>query len=391
MLGFLINVIDGSIYSWSVLRKPLEQLFSVGAIESGLPYMVFLGFSAITMIPAGRLLTKYGPRTVIILGGITLGIGWILSAFASNMLFLVMSFGFVAGGGSGILYGGPIAMATKWFPDKKGLAVGLVLIGVGSSPVTIAPLTQLVVDNYGPLGTFSTLGIFFLALIVLLAIPLKFPPVGWKPTGCQTPEMRCIAKIEMQTPKMLRTSTFYLLWSCYLIGTLSGLMAIGIASPVGQEVMKINARTSALSLSIFALFNGAGRPLFGWLSDRITPRFAALLSFIVIFVASIGMANASEGQVPLYLLCFSGFWLALGGWMAMAPTYTVMFFGTKYQPKNYAVLFTAYGAGAILGTLLSGEIRDVFGNYIYTFYPVAALAFLGIVLAFLLTKPLKMS
>ena len=100
------------------------------------------------------------------------------------------------------------------------------------------------------------------------------------------------------------------------------------------------------------------------------------------------MANVGQGQVTLYLLCFSGFWLALGGWLAMAPTYTVRFFGVRYRPKNYGVLFTAYGLGGMLGTLLSGGIRDTFGSYIYTFYPVAALAAFGLVMSFLLSKRL---
>ena len=388
-LGFMIYLINGSIYSWSIFRKPLEQLFSVGATESGLPYMVYLGFSAVTMVIAGRWLATYGPRVVIILGATILGAGWILSSFAPSMIFMVLSFGIIAGGGSGILYGGPIAVSTRWFPDKKGLAVGLVLVGIGSSPVIMAPLTQMFVDRYGPLQTFGMLGALFLALMVIFAIPLRFPPLDWKPRRCLVPETRCVAVAEIDTSKMIKTSTFYLLWSCYLIGSLSGLMAIGISSPVGQELIRIDPQTSAMTVSIFAVFNGIGRPLFGWLSDRITARYAALVSFIIIFGASIGMANAGEGRVLLYVLSFSGFWLALGGWLTMAPTYTATFFGTQNHSKNYGVLFTAYGLGAIVGTLFSGTIRDIFGSYIYTFYPLAALACFGMILAVILTKPLK--
>ncbi|HJH30428.1 MAG TPA: MFS transporter, partial [Methanosarcinaceae archaeon] len=121
--------------------------------------------------------------------------------------------------------------------------------------------------------------------------------------------------------------------------------------------------------------------------DRITPRDSAIISFIIIFLASIGMLNAGESNVVLYMVCFCCFWLCLGGWLAIAPTSTATFFGTEHYSKNYGVMFTAYGVGAILGTLISGSLKDIFGSYIYTFYPTAVLAIIGIAIAIVLLKP----
>jgi len=388
-VGLLTNLCLGSVYSWSVFRKPLEQWFNLGATESGLPYMFFLAFFAILMPIAGRLLDMYGPRIVTISGGLVVGAGWILSSFASNMSMLTVSYGMIAGGGVGIVYGGPIAVSTKWFPDKKGLAVGLTLLGFGLSPLITAPVARALINLYGPLRTFGILGTIFLIIIVLVAVPIKFPPTGWKPTGWDPPETVSSAA-DFGSSGMLRTSTFYGLWSCYVIGTLSGLMAIGISSPVGQEIIRLNPFTASIAVSIFAIFNGLGRPVFGWVTDRITPKYSAIISFVIIFLASLGMLNAGEEKVVLYMTCFSAFWLTLGGWLAMAPTSTATFFGTKRYAKNYGLVFTAYGMGAILGTLISGRLRDMFGSYIYAFYPTAALAIIGIVLAiFLLKSPKK--
>ncbi len=387
-LGLTINLCLGSVYSWSVFRKPLEQLFSAGATESGLPYMFFLAFFAILMPIAGGPLDKYGPRVITILGGVTVGFGWILASFASSMTMLAVSYGIIAGGGVGITYGGPIAVSTRWFPDKKGLAVGLTLVGFGLSPFITAPLARMFIDLYGPLQTFGIFGAVFLVLIVLLAIPLKFPSAEWKPAGW-TPSKAAITTVDMDTSKMLKTPTFYGLWLCYTIGTLGGLMAIGISSPVGQEIIKLAPQTAAITISIFAVFNGIGRPIFGWLTDRLTPRHSAVISFVIIFLASIGMLNAGETKIVLYILCFCCFWLCLGGWLAIAPTSTAIFFGTKHYGKNYGIMFTAYGAGAILGGLISGRIRDIFGSYIYTFYPTAVLAVIGIVIAIFLLKSSK--
>jgi MFS transporter, OFA family, oxalate/formate antiporter len=185
---------------------------------------------------------------------------------------------------------------------------------------------------------------------------------------------------------MIKSSTFYGLWSCYIIGTFSGLMAIGISSPVGQEIIKLNAATAAIFVSLFAIFNGIGRPLFGWLTDRHTPQITAIISFIIIFLASLGMLTAGESDIWLYAICFCGFWLTLGGWLALAPAATAMFFGMKDYSKKYGIVYTAYGVGAIFGTILSGRLRDIFGSYTYTFIPNAILAIIGILIAIFLLK-----
>lgn len=388
LIGLVINISLGAVYAWSVFRKPLESLFHAGATESGMPFMFFLAFFALTMPFAGGYLDKYGPKTVTMLGGALVGAGWILASFASGIGMLSISYGLIAGGGVGLVYGGPIALATKWFPDKKGLAVGLTIMGFGLSPFITAPLAVWLIGQYGPLMTFRILGMVFFALIVFLGMFLKFPPVGWKPQRW-TPSAGFSSCADISTSEMLKTSSFYGLWLCYVIGTLSGLMAIGIASSVGQEIVKLDAAAAALAVSVFAVFNGAGRPLFGWLTDKIKPRYAAVISFVLIFFASIGMLAVGKADIALYLIFFSVFWLCLGGWLAIAPAASATFFGAKHHGKNYGLIFTAYGLGAILGTLASGMIKDKFGSYTNVFYLTAGLAILGIIIAILFLKQPK--
>ena len=188
---------------------------------------------------------------------------------------------------------------------------------------------------------------------------------------------------------MLRTGTFYALWGTFTIGSLAGLMAIGITKPVGMEVAGISPGFGTLSLSIFALFNGAGRPLFGWLADSLSPRHTAILSFLLIFLASAVFYLWGQGNVALYFVAFSILWLNLGGWLAIAPTATATFFGKRFYAKNYGVVFTAYGVGAILGGILSGAIRDATGGYLPVFLPVMGLALLGAIVAAAALKPLR--
>ncbi len=163
---------------------------------------------------------------------------------------------------------------------------------------------------------------------------------------------------------------------------LTGLMAIGIASPVGEEIVGLTSRQAAFMVSFFAIFNGIGRPIFGWVTDRYSPKWAAISSYVLIIIASLLMLIAGEGNSFIYGLAFAIFWLNLGGWLAIAPAATAIFFGDKHYSKNYGYLFTAYGVGAVFGNFISGRLRDLLGTYIYTFYPTAILAVIGIILAF---------
>jgi MFS family permease len=168
---------------------------------------------------------------------------------------------------------------------------------------------------------------------------------------------------------------------CYTIGTFVGLSAIGISSPVAEEIIQIDPALAASSISLFALFNGVSRPLFGWLSDRFSPRYVAITSYVLILIACVLMVNAGEGQVATYLIAFCLFWFCLGGWLAIAPTTTLRFFNPDNYAQNYGIVFTAYGVGALLGTLIAGRIRDWFGSYTYAFYPMGLLAIFGIIIA----------
>ncbi|MDD1676753.1 MAG: OFA family MFS transporter [Methanomicrobiales archaeon] len=388
ILGLVINLCCGSIYAWSVFAKPLEQLFHVGATESLLPFIIFLATFAVVMPFAGRPLDRYGPRLLTIIGGIIIGIGWILGSMATSMGMLSITYGIIGGAGVGIVYNCPIGVAGRWFPDRRGLAVGATVLGFGLSPLITAPLARQWIQVFGPLTTFGYFGGIFLVLIVLLALPLRFPPDGWKPKGWEPGRAGIVKAQDLSRNEMVRTRSFWGLWICYVIGTLAGLMAIGISSSVGQEVFLLSAATAASFTGIFAIFNGIGRPIFGHFVDRSGPQRTAMLSFLIIFLAAGILAlGAGTGLTAVYVIGFAALWLCLGGWLAIAPACTASFCGTKHYGPNYGLVFTAYGVGAILGNLLAGRLRDILGSYTAVFMPVAILAIAGILIAYFTLKP----
>lgn len=391
ILGMIINLCLGSIYSWSVFVKPLTDYFtkelgqSVTANDVLMPFSVFLAFFAIAMPLTGKYIDTLGPRKVTIIGGILTGLGWLLASTVTSVQMLYLVYGVIGGVGVGIAYGVPVAISTRWFPDRKGLAVGLTVLGFGFSAFLVANLADFLIALYGVMNTFRIFGIAFLVLIILLALPLRFPAPGWKPAGWTPPAPKPGEELcECDRRLMLRTTAFYGLWACFFIGCLAGLMAISIAKPVGTDI-GVEAGLATLLVGFFAVFNGFGRPVFGSLTDRLTPRNTALVSFVLIALASIALWIAPV--IPVYIISFALLWACLGGWLAIAPTATGTYFGTCDYPRCYGLVFLAYGAGAIAGPLLAGFIKDTTGNYMGVFPYVLVLALVGFSLCWVLMKP----
>jgi MFS family permease len=391
VLGMIINLCLGTVYAWSVFVTPLTNYFSaagqtVTANEVLLPFSVFLAFFAILMPLTGKYIEKFGPRNITIVGGCLTGLGWLLSSFAGSVQWLYLFYGVIAGAGVGIAYGVPVAVAARWFPDRRGLAVGLTLLGFGFSAFLTANIAGYLINATGVMNTFRAFGIAFIILIILLALPLKFPQPGWKPSGWSPPATAPgqTATCEFRREQMLKSTTFYALWACYFIGCLAGLMAIGIAKPVGTDI-GVGTGLATMLVGVFAIFNGFGRPVFGTLTDKLTPRNTAMISFVLIGVASLLLWQVPT--VPVYIASFAILWGCLGGWLAIAPTATGSYFGTCDYPRNYGIMFLAYGAGGIAGPQLAAFIKTSTGSYLGVFPYVLVLAVAGVAIAYMLLKP----
>ncbi|MEM1883892.1 MAG: MFS transporter, partial [Candidatus Bathyarchaeia archaeon] len=230
-------------------------------------------------------------------------------------------------------------------------------------------------------------------IMIFSAISLRFPPSDWTPHGRSSTRQRITEGMDLSRERAMRTVTFYALWICYIIGTLAGLMAIGISKQVGLEIAErlglsegeVSPLLTAL-LVPFALCNGFGRPLFGWLTDKLTPRKTAIISFALILTASL-TTFMLQNSLQAYIFTFAVLWLNLGGWLAIAPAATASFFGTRDYARNYGLIFTAYGVGALIGNLVAGYVKDILGSYMTVFPVIAILSIMGIVIAAVFLKP----
>lgn len=179
---------------------------------------------------------------------------------------------------------------------------------------------------------------------------------------------------------MVKSKSFRLLYLNFLIGTMIGLTFIGITGNVGVEYLKLPPSSVDLLMPIFAIFNGIGRPVFGWLTDKLPSKKVMQISYGLIFISAVLMLTVAN-NIFLFGVAFSIFWFNLGGWLAIAPNTTIKLFGEKHYSRNYGVIFTAYGIGAIIGVMASGILLDIFKDYRFIFFFVMGLCILGFIIS----------
>jgi MFS family permease len=377
ILGIIIMMCLGTVYSWTIFRIQVEELYNVGTTESGFPYMISLAFYALFMFLTGKHLDKYSPRLIITFGSILVAIGWLLSSYAPNIYILTITYGVIIGAGVGIAYGAPMRVVTRWFPEKKGFAVGIILGGFGLSPVITAPVARYLIESYGIMQSFKILGISFGIIIALLSYPFRYPSdddYKYLGTALKAEENTN----DINTKEMIKSPNFKGLYFNFIIGSMIGLMLVGMTSNVGIELIKLPSKTVTLLVSLFSIFNGISRPIFGWVTDKLSPKKAMTISYVLIISAASLMLIANEGSIILFIISFLIFWFNLGGWLAIAPTSTLNIYGTKYYSQNYGVVFTAYGIGAVIGVVSSGLLLDLLNSYDAIFYFVIILCVIGI-------------
>jgi MFS family permease len=392
VIGMVVNACLGTVYSWSVFRDPLEEVLGISAAQSGLPYSVFLGAFAFSMPFAGALIARIGPRITLLAGGILVGAGWMSAGFAGGLTPLVLTYGVIGGAGVGFAYGVPLAVVGSWFPDRRGLAMGLTLTGFGVSPFVTAPLAEFLITRFGVQSAMSVLGIGFIVIIAALTVAFRRGPEPVSRHDAEDAEAEAVpggatARPEVPPAAMMRTRSFYGLWICYAIGTLAGLTAIGMSAPFGQDVAGLTAPAAAAAVSVFGIFNGIGRPIFGSVHDALGSRATAVLSFGLIALGAGVSLFAQPGVSVPFFIGFAILWLMLGGWLAIAPAATTRLFGAQNYARNYGIMYTAYGVGALLGGGAFGVLYQRFGSYSPMFVFVIGLSVVGILVAAVMLRP----
>src|SRR5262249_22037611 len=269
--GLSMNLALGSLYAWSVFVAPLEKEFGWKRAQTSNVFTYAVVVFAISFIIAGRLQDKLGPFWISITGGLLVSIGFFLSAYTSSLNYLYGCFGVLGGIGNGFGYATAVPGIAQWFPDRRGLAVGLAVAGYGGGSAIFGPLAgNLLIPTYGWRATFQILGGIFLLMTMIGAFLLKNPAVGYRPAGwTPAPAAKAAATTHEFSPgETLRTPTFYFMWIAYALGTSAGLMVISQLVPFARS-KGVPLALATTGIFIGAAGNAAGRILSGWMSDAL--------------------------------------------------------------------------------------------------------------------------
>jgi len=390
--GLISQFCLGALYTWSVFQRPIQEAMGWNAAEVSLAFTLNLAVLPVCMLLTGKLLDRIGPTKMAIIGGSFLFAGLMLTSRTVTIGAiwpLYIGYGVLAGGGIGMAYGVPVATCVRWFPDKRGMIAGLAVFGFGMGSVFWAPVATQLVINFGPFTTFMIQAIYSIVGVVIgaslmRAAPDNFKPQGWEPPAPQSGKVGASLH-NFTTTEMLKTPNYYILFIMYVFVNVAGLMIIGHASPIGQQVAGLSVVEAGSIVSILALLNAFGRLFWGTMSDKIGRMkvvfllyaFSAIAMFSMNFLNSYWLYAFGVGLVAF---CF-------GGAMGTFPSVTADFFGAKYVSTNYGFVFLAYSVGAIIGPRLAAVINISNGSYQLAFLISGALCVVGAIMAFITKAP----
>ncbi len=390
-----MGLVLGILYVWSVVKAGIPESWGWSNADMALPYSLMTVFFAVTMIPAGRLQDRYGPRIAILLGGFLAGLGCIICGLGgSSLAAYIIGFGVVTGSGVGLGYSATTPASLKWFPpERTGLVTGIVVAGFGLAPVVLAPLTAWLLDVFQTAGasgkvekgvseTMIALGVITWMVVGLLSLFVRNPPEGHliQPVRQDLPADRRVVAVEVEWRVMLRSAQFWLLFIMYFIGAAAGLMFISVASDLGKQAL---GSLAFIAVVVLAVGNSAGRILAGVISDKIGRQWTLFGEFILqaIVVGVLYWLSGAGGPWPVILLIAFLLGFNYGANLSLFPAACKDYFGIRSFGLNYGLLFAAFGAAGLVMPWLNGLIRDRTGSSDLSYIIVIALMVVAAALA----------
>ena len=375
-MGTILQVVLGTVYAWSFFQKPIIAGYGWTNVQTMWIFSMSILFLGLAAAVGGVILPKYGPRKLASIGALLYSAGYLISAYAlfiSSLPLFYIGFGVVGGIGLGLGYVTPVATVSKWFPEKQGLATGMVVMGFGLGALVmskiIAPIFVKITDG-NMVQVFLYISLVLMAIGVSAGLCMKNPPIGFVPKGYSPPVKSAVnqgLEDSLTIKKSLLSTKFLGMWLVFFLNISAGIMFISLQSPMIQDLLIIKNPTmstealavaGATLIAISSLFNGVGRFLWGGLSDKIgrIQVFRLILgSQIFVFILMIFTSSPwLFGALVCYVL------LCYGGGFGAMPSYVLDVFHAKLMPIVYGVILTAWSIGGIVGPQVAAFIRDFY-------------------------------
>jgi OFA family oxalate/formate antiporter-like MFS transporter len=395
LFGIICMVMIANLqYGWTLFVGPIDQKYHWGRAAIQLAFTIFV-LTETWLVPIeGYLIDRFGPRIMISGSGVLVAIAWVINSMADS-LFLLYVGAAIGGVGAGVIYGGSVGNALKWFPDRRGLAAGLTAAGFGAgSALTVVPIANMI-QSSGYQAAFLWFGLAQGLVVVLVALMLRAPAAGEVVSTAAAAVQQ--TRHDYTPAQALRTPVFWVMYAMFVMVGAGGLMAVAQLGPIATDFNVARVPVSILGLTLPALtfaltidrvLNGICRPFFGWVSDHIGRENTMFGAFLV---EGIGIyALLLFAAKPTLFVILSGLvFFAWGEIYSLFPATCTDIYGRKFATTNYGMLYTAKGTAALL-VPLANVLTNATGSWHAVFYVAAVLNIIAAVIALAVLKPMRM-
>jgi MFS transporter, OFA family, oxalate/formate antiporter len=391
-LGVLcMTMIANLQYGWTLFVNPIAAKFGWQMAAIQWAFTIFI-LTETWLIPfEGYLEDRFGPRPLVLFGGIMVGISWVMNSFADSLMMLYIAQA-IGGIGAGAVYGTCVGNALKWFPDRRGLAAGITAAGFGmGSALTIIPIS-MVIASQGYEKAFLYFGLLQSIVIIIASFLLRSP---LKDQGASSAILVSAARSFAPT-EMLKTPVFWIMYLMFVMMAAGGLMATAQLAPIAKDfkvadipvsLVGITLPALTFALSLDRVLNGITRPFFGWVSDKIGRETTMFIAFGIEGLGLLSLAHLGHDPVMFVLLTGLVFF-AWGEIYSLFPATCGDTFGSKFATTNAGLLYTAKGTASLL-VPFSSVLTQATGNWHAVFYTAAAMNILAALLAILVLRPMR--
>lgn len=379
-------------YGWTLFVDPIDAAHHWGRAAIQLAFTIFVVTETWLVPIEAWFVDKYGPRIIVMFGGAMIALSWILNSYADSLTLLYAA-AIIGGMGAGAVYGTCVGNALKWFPDRRGLAAGATAAGFGAgAALTIVPIASMIVSS-GYQHAFLTFGIGQGVVVFVLAFFIQPPRISIPPKKKQLNLPQ--TKIDFTPPQVLRSPVFWVMYLVFVMVASGGLMTAAQIGPIAHDYKIANTPVTLASFQMAALtfaisldriFDGVGRPFFGWVSDTIGREPTMFIAFGT--AALMLLTLSAYGHVPVvFVLATAVYFGVFGEIYSLFPATCGDTFGAKFATTNNGMLYTAKGTASLLVPLAS-VISSAY-SWKAVFVVAVALNAMAALMALLVIKPLR--
>ena len=389
-LGLIaMMAISSPQYVWTLFTKPFQDNLGAALPAIQVTFSLLIVLQTWLSPLQGYLVDRFGPRLLIALGCLLSGAGWVLSSMATSLTGLYLTYGLFCGIGTGIVYVGIIGLMVRWFPDRRGLATGVVAAGYGFGAIATTFPIDSMLKSAGYQHTLVVFGIILGLVGAAAALAMRMPGRD----DVLPPPPVITGSRDVAPRQMLRAPVFWLLFGMMTMMSTGGLMIISQFAAFSRDfgvanVVVFGLTALPLALTVDRITNGLTRPFFGWLSDRIGRENTMALAFLM-EAAAVGVMVAFRNDALVFVVLSAVVFFGWGEIFSLFPSTLTDTFGTKYATTNYGFLYMAQGVGSVLGGPLAALLHDVTGSWLPVFGIIIGMDALTGCLALAALKPLR--